>query len=69
MQVEVKGGSANLLANKFFITSNIDPDEWWQDAKYSHKEAFKRRVTLVKHYVDKYVNVVEDDVFLALLNN
>lgn len=68
MQVEVKGGSANLLANKFFITSNIDPNEWWPEAKYAHKEAFKRRVTLIKHYSVPFVEIVED-VFLNLLNN
>jgi hypothetical protein len=45
MRVPVKGGFVQLVANKFYITSNIDLDEWYPNALDAHKLALRRRIT------------------------
>lgn len=47
VSVEVKGGSVPLQATHFWITSNVDPRDWWKEATEMQKEAFKRRVNIV----------------------
>lgn len=53
VSVEIKGGSTPLLASHFWITSNVDPKEWWLNPLSGTKctpaqwEAFKRRVTII----------------------
>jgi len=43
MSVEVKGGTVSFSGTNFWITSNVDPEEWWMDAKPEHRRAFLRR--------------------------
>ena len=69
MQVEIKGGSANLCATNFWITSNVDPEEWWNEAKPMHRKAFARRITNVKHYESEYKKEIDiDELYMSLLN-
>jgi len=44
--VEVKGGTKNLHAVRFWITSNLDLEAWYPDAKQQHIDALRRRVTV-----------------------
>lgn len=46
--VELKGSSAPLMANVFYITSNIHPDDWYPDCDLPTKEALKRRLAIVE---------------------
>lgn len=48
--VEVKGFSTPLLAERFFITSNLAPEAWYPDSSPQHKTALLRRMT-VQHMV------------------
>lgn len=68
MQVEIKGGSANLFAKSFYITSNIDPKEWWPEANQMHKDAFRRRITNVIHYNNVYKKDDIDELYFKLIN-
>lgn len=45
--VETKGSSIVFHPKKIFITSNIDPKDWWPSANDAHKKAFTRRVTVI----------------------
>lgn len=44
-KLPVKGGFVQLLATKFFITSNVDPELWYANAHPEHRAALFRRVT------------------------
>ncbi|MEM2619589.1 MAG: hypothetical protein QW356_08980, partial [Candidatus Hadarchaeales archaeon] len=50
--VEVKGASVCLAATKIWITSNLDPRNWYQDLDAETKAALLRRFTKVVHLVD-----------------
>ena len=50
VQVQVKGSTVQWIPTKIFITSNINPADWWMDAQPEHKAAFKRRVKQVVHF-------------------
>lgn len=54
--VEIKGYSTSLLATKFFITSNLSPDDWYPTAIPEHKAALRRRFTSVTHF-DRRFNI------------
>ncbi len=43
--LQVKGAVVDWLPTKIYITSNINPNDWWMDASEEHKAAWKRRVT------------------------
>lgn len=50
IMVETKGGQVNLLATKFYFTSNKHPHEWWPSSVIqAHKDAFNRRITCIQH--------------------
>lgn len=53
-RVEVKGGGECLMATKFWMTSNIDPRNWWPDATPEQWAAFARRVTIVHCPLNMY---------------
>lgn len=42
LQVEIKGGSTQFLAETIIFTTNKDPKQWWKECYF---DAFKRRVT------------------------
>lgn len=47
VRVEIKGGRVALHANKFFITSNLAPDQWYPELDAETLAALKRRFTKV----------------------
>lgn len=44
--LEVKGASVPLVAKNIWITSNLDPREWYQDADEETKNALLRRLNI-----------------------
>lgn len=50
MQVPIKGGFVQWAPKKVYITSNLDPDEWYRNAHPEHQQALKRRFTTVQHF-------------------
>lgn len=48
--VEVKGSSTVLKATHIWITSNIDPRDWYPDIDASTKDALLRRLTIT-HFI------------------
>lgn len=47
MRVPVKGGFANWVPKRIWITSNYSPKEWFPNAKDEHVKALMRRITHV----------------------
>lgn len=56
MQIEYKNGGANLQADKFIITSNIDPQDWYIGQSNEHKAALARRITKVINVKSRNAN-------------
>lgn len=50
MRVAIKGGFAQWRPKKVFITSNINPSNWYNHAHPEHCAALMRRVTSVTHF-------------------
>lgn len=50
--VEIKGGSVSLACEKIWITSNVDPRNWYNDSNSSEEQrkALMRRFTLCVHF-------------------
>jgi len=48
--VESKGSNCVLAATRFWITSNLSPDDWYPDLDQETKLALRRRFTLVVHF-------------------
>lgn len=46
VRVEVKGGNRPLKAKRYWITSNLDPREWFPDADTTTVEALMRRLEI-----------------------
>lgn len=53
--VEVKGSAVPLNAKRFYITSNIDPRDWFPDATQFQKDALMRRLTITYCPMQLYV--------------
>lgn len=49
VRVETKGGSRALMASKFFITSNLSPEQWYPDIDAETLAALRRRIN-VTHF-------------------
>lgn len=47
--IDTKGGATSLKATRIWITSNVNPDDWYPDANEETKAAIRRRMTIV-HY-------------------
>lgn len=47
VRVEIKGSSMPLAAVKFWITSNIHPDDWYKETDYQTMDALKRRLEII----------------------
>ena len=56
-RVEEKGGDIPLVVNKFWICSNIDPDNWYPTAPQAQRDALRRRFTNVVHFAIPYGQV------------
>lgn len=46
--VEVKGYSTPLLATTFFITSNVDPRDWYTEINSAQRDGLMRRILITK---------------------
>lgn len=49
-QVSIKGGSRHLSARTIIITSNVDPQDWYQNCDHASREALNRRFTTIKKF-------------------
>lgn len=45
-RIETKGSSRVLVANTFYITSNLHPNDWYPDLDQETKSALKRRLNV-----------------------
>lgn len=51
LRVQVKGSSCPLAATHFFITTNLDPKDWWKEELYAREQdAITRRFTKVLYF-------------------
>lgn len=50
MQVPVKGGFVSFVPQEIYITSNINPEDWYRNANPEHVAAMFRRFTNVVHF-------------------
>lgn len=50
VNIETKGSGAVLRATKFWLTSNVDPREWFPEATTEQRAALRRRFTSVVHF-------------------
>lgn len=50
MQVKIKGGFVNWAPEEIYITSNLDPRDWYRNAHPQHVDALFRRFTNVVHF-------------------
>lgn len=58
VQVRVHGAMVDLTCMKFWITSNCDPEQWYNkliDAGKVKYETLQRRLTNIKHLAIKYI--------------
>lgn len=60
--VEQKGGGCCLIAKKIWITSNIDPQDWFPDGKPAQVAALMRRLKVIK--MEKKYEKPRDIVFV-----
>jgi len=56
LNIEYKGGSTQLQADKFIITSNVDPQDWYRGANNEHQAAVARRLTKVVEIKSRNAN-------------
>lgn len=55
LRVQVKGSSCELAATHFFITSNINPLDWWREEIATREaDAITRRITKVLCFEEKH---------------
>lgn len=50
MTVPVKGGFVNWKPRRIYVTSNLNPTEWYSGAHIEHQRALRRRFTHVIHF-------------------
>lgn len=50
MKVPIKGGFVNWIPKKIFITSNKNPDDWYPCAYSEHRNALKRRLSVITEF-------------------
>lgn len=50
MTVPIKGGFVQWAPRRIFITSNIDPNNWYSGAFIEHQAALRRRITGIRHF-------------------
>lgn len=53
--VEIKGGHVPLAARRFYLTSNVNPEQWYPDASLEQQNALFRRFTSVRHVIEPIV--------------
>jgi len=62
MCVEIKGGNVPLAGVNFWITSNIDPNDWYKEQMPNpeHLAALRRRFSKVIHFTEKWGGIMKD---------
>lgn len=50
MQVPVKGDFVSWCPEEIYITSNLDPFTWFENANQEHVQALFRRITFIYHF-------------------
>jgi hypothetical protein len=50
MQVPVKGGFVSFIPQEIYITSNLNPEDWYRNAHPEHVSAMFRRFTNIVHF-------------------
>lgn len=60
MSVEIKGGQVALNSKVWWITSNIDPNDWYNDTNSSAEQrvALRRRFTNVVHFTGAWGGIM-----------
>lgn len=59
LTVEVKGGQVVLASQKWWITSNVDPADWYREkATPEQQVALRRRMTNVVHYTEPWGGIM-----------
>lgn len=48
VNLEIKGSSTPLRASKFWITSNLHPNQWYPDLDYETYQALERRLKIIQ---------------------
>lgn len=50
MRVPIKGDFVSWCPEEIYITSNIDPESWYNQATFEHVRALFRRITNIVHF-------------------
>lgn len=58
---EIKGYTTPLRASNFWITSNVDPRQWYQDANDDQKKALLRRCEITHFITEWQPPLTKDD--------
>ena len=66
---EVKGGTTFVNPSRIVFTSNVAPQSWFPQATPSQKAAFFRRVTNIRHFIDKATVVAFQSLALKHRSN
>jgi len=66
--VEVKGASVILKARKIWLTSNVNPREWYTNAKPEQVKALLRRMTIIEYPFAKVQPKITDESVNELMN-
>lgn len=53
---EVKGGAVPLQTCNWWITSNLSPEQWYEDLDNETVLALRRRLTMVIHFSNKFIH-------------
>lgn len=70
LRVQVKGSSCDLGATHFFITSNVNPLDWWREEIAAREEsAITRRFTKILYFEElgKYMEFPDYTTFASLI--
>nr|WQA30134.1 MAG: rep protein [Cressdnaviricota sp.] len=70
LRVAVKGASCHLAATDFYITTNVNPLDWWSEGISARESrAITRRITRVLYFEElgKYYEFIDYDHFASLI--
>jgi len=63
--VEVKGGSVSFVAKRIWITSNVDPRDWFPNVCQETKNALIRRLNITHFNGDPFAGEEEEEVVVV----
>jgi len=64
--VEVKGYSTPLLATRFFVTSNVNPRDWFEGINSAQRDGLMRRI-YVENMIFNWIPPVDNSAFIPNL--